>query len=591
VKLAGVKKAFGKRTVIDKVDLVVAPGELVEITGPSGVGKTTLLRLIHGQLRPNDGEVWVEGRALHRWWHRDLDRVRRDVAYIFQEQRLLPRLTALENVVLALMVNDPTVPQPAIRRRALAALEALGVAHRKSAFPSELSAGEKQRVLVARALSTGPRIILADEPFTSIDRGNAQVVARMLEEAAAHGAAVVVATHHPTGRANRVLQLPEGATSEANRGKAPARGLKAARAGWRRLLESTASVPAAANGRPANGQANGSANGHANGRVNGKAPADAGGRAKRRRPAVPVALRRAGALFANSFRLVVLGGLQSWRRDLRFNAPAMQTMALLLVLCGLLGLVFAALTPAVARAQADAAIVHVYLSNSATNQQVYDLEEMLRADRRVASVRYVSAQEALQQASQQPGLSSFAGLTDSNPFPASLDVRVKLVTEVGAVAALVQHDPAVDQGNPTSYDPALYGKLRNIAVGVGVVGGALVLLLAFIAYAATANSMRAIAAARREEVKTLRLLGARRWMLRDPFIIEGLMTGAVAGAVAGALVAVAWYLAWEFTRSTYVLLLPGVGLTAMRYVVACVIVGGMGIGVMTSLLSFRRVRA
>src|SRR5581483_10495285 len=116
-------------------------GEMIEITGPSGAGKTTVLRLIHGQLRPTAGEVWVEGRALHRWWRRDLDRVRRDVAYIFQEQRLLPRL---------------------------AALEALGVAHRQSAFPSELSAGERQRVAVARALATAPRIVLADEPFASI---------------------------------------------------------------------------------------------------------------------------------------------------------------------------------------------------------------------------------------------------------------------------------------------------------------------------------------------------------------------------------------------------------------------------------------
>ena len=210
LKLTGLKKAFGKRTVIENVDLAVAPGELVEITGPSGAGKTTILRVLHGQLRPSAGEVWVEGRALHKWWRRDLDRVRRDVAFIFQEQRLLARLTALENVVLGLMVNDPYVPHAVIRRRAVAALEALGVAHRQSAYPHQLSAGERQRVAVARALASRPRVVLADEPFTAIDKDNAQVVARMLEEAAANGTAVLVARHAASGRATRVVSLPGG---------------------------------------------------------------------------------------------------------------------------------------------------------------------------------------------------------------------------------------------------------------------------------------------------------------------------------------------------------------------------------------------
>src|SRR5439155_15668822 len=127
IRLAAVNKTFGRRAVVDKVDLTVSRGELVEITGPSGAGKTTLLRLLHGQLRPTSGEVWVEGRALHRRWRHDLDRVRREVAFIFQEQRLLPRLTALENVVLGLTVNDPHNPPEEITKKATAALEALGV--------------------------------------------------------------------------------------------------------------------------------------------------------------------------------------------------------------------------------------------------------------------------------------------------------------------------------------------------------------------------------------------------------------------------------------------------------------------------------
>ena len=301
--------------------------------------------------------------------------------------------------------------------------------------------------------------------------------------------------------------------------------------------------------------------------------------------------KRYNALFANSFRLVVLGGLRSWRRDLRFNAPAMQTLAMVLLLCGLLALVGISLGRSAATAEVQASTVRVYLSENATDGQISALKDKFTADARVASVRQVSAAEAKQEASGRPGLSTLAGLSDSNPFPASLDVRVKLVTEVSAVAQIANGDSAVDPAYPTSYDPDVYGRLRSIAIGVGLVGGVLLLLFAFIAYAVTANSMRAVAAARREELTTLRLLGARHWMLRDPFVIEGLMTGAVAGLVAGALVGVAYLLAMRFADATYVQLLPGVGLTATRFVIAGVVIAGMVLGIATAVLSFRRVRA
>ena len=603
LKIRGLKKAFGKRTVIENVDLAVAPGELVEITGPSGAGKTTMLRLLHGQLRPTAGEVWVEGRGLHRWWRRDLDRIRRDVAYIFQEQRLFPRLSALENVVLALTVNDPFVSRKTIRRRALGALEALGIAHRRDAYPKELSAGERQRVAVARALANRPQVLLADEPFTAIDRENAQAVARMLEEAAANGTAVVVATHRPSGRATRVLQLPSGTVAEASRKPASGNGARAARLGWKRLVGSTEPELAIAppNGAAVNGHTDGHANGHSNGHANGKANGHVNGKAngngarhirgRAKSPRVAPAWRRVVALLGNSWRLVVLGGLQSWRRDLRFNAPAMQTMALLLVICGLLSLAGLAVGRAAVNAEAEASVVRVYLAPDATPEQVAALKAKFLADPRVKSVHEVTSAEALRQASSRPGLGTLAGLTDTNPFPASLDVTAKLVTEVSAIAQIAQGDPAVDPSFPTSYDPDVYSRLRKLAIGVGVVGGALLLLFGFVTYAVTANSMRATASSRRDEVATLRMLGARRWMMRDPFIVEGLTTGAIAGLAAGAIVGGLWYATVVFASSTYIDLLPGVGLAAARNVVALVIFAGMALGVLTSLLSFRRVRA
>src|SRR6195256_6670977 len=109
-----------------------------------------------------------------------------------------------------MQIGDPQVPHRTIKRRALDALEALSLGHRRRAYPHQLSAGERQRVAAARALSGPPKVLLADEPLASIDDDNARIVMRLLEEAAANGTAVIVATHRPTFSADRVLRLPGG---------------------------------------------------------------------------------------------------------------------------------------------------------------------------------------------------------------------------------------------------------------------------------------------------------------------------------------------------------------------------------------------
>jgi ABC-type ATPase involved in cell division/cell division protein FtsX len=569
VKLTRVTKSFGKTAVLSDISIAVAPGELVEITGPSGAGKTTLLRLVHGQLRPNRGEVWVGGRGLHRWWRRGLGRIRRDVAFVFQEQRLLPRLTAVENLMFALQVGDPGLPNRTIRSRALEALEALSLGHRRNAYPRQLSAGERQRIAVARALAGRPRVVLADEPLASIDDANAQIVMRLLEEAAANGAAVIVATHRPSFKASRLLRLPSGQLFTSRNGTHRngthgSNGNGTALPLWRRVL-------------PVNSRA----------RKNGKNGYHAvkGGATK-----LPT-WRRLIALAANSFRLVVLNGLRSWRRDFRLTAPALGSMAATLLLCGMLALVGIAVARVAAQQAGQASIVRVYLAADATPSAVTALKTRLLADPRVSSITDVSAEQALAEANSRPGLNSLASLSDTNPFPASLDVRVGQVTNVGAVAAEVAGDPAADATYPTSYDPDTYARLRKIALIAGGIGGGLLLLFGLVAYAVSANSMRGIAAARREEVTITRLLGARGWMLRGPFVTEGLMTGALAGALAGAVVAGVWLLATRFAAETYSQVLPGVGSDSVRYVIAAVIAAGMLLGALTSMLGFRRIRA
>jgi ABC-type ATPase involved in cell division/cell division protein FtsX len=560
VKLAHVTKSFGRTAVLKEINLSVAAGEIVEVTGPSGSGKTTLLRLVHGQLRPNRGEVWVEGRGLHRWWRRGLGRIRRDVTFVFQEHHLLPRLTALENVTLALQVTDPQMPFKAIKRRALEILESLGLVHKRNNYPRQLSAGERQRIAVGRALASRPRVILADEPMASIDDDNARIVMRLLEDAAAGGAAVIVASHKHTFASSRVLRLPTGTIHLNGSQKAASNGngngSHAAQPLWRLLLPTHA--------RP------------------------------RKHVVQPKQLprwRRGVAWMANAYRLVVLGGLRSWSRDVRLTAPALGTMALLLLLCGTIAMVGIAIQHAAVQQAGEASLVRVYLAADATPDAVAALSTRLTADPRIASVTTVSPEEALAEASSRPGLDNLASLSSTNPFPASLDVKVRDVTKVGAVAASVKDDPAVDPAYPTSYDPDTYSRLRRVALIVGGIAAGLILLFGVVAYAVIANSMRGIATARRQEVAVIRLLGARGWMLRGPFVVEGLMIGALAGALAAALVAGAWLLAARFESATFAQVLPGVGTTQVQYVLAAVMAAGLLLGSLTAMLSFRKVHA
>ena len=185
------------------------------MSGPSGAGKTTLLRLLHGQLRPRSGEVWVDGHPFHRRWLRGVARVRRNTGFVFQDSRLLPRLTAFENVVFALEVADPLVPKSMVRRRAKEMLEAVGLGRRANAYPDQLSGGEKQRVAIARALAPKPALLLVDEPISSLDDRRAEVVLRELLAAAEQGATVIITTHRPTGfeRGHHQLRLAELAES------------------------------------------------------------------------------------------------------------------------------------------------------------------------------------------------------------------------------------------------------------------------------------------------------------------------------------------------------------------------------------------
>ena len=213
VEFKSVSRAYGSRLALDDVDLALEPGELTFLVGPSGAGKTTLLKLINREIRPTNGEVWVDGIPAHSLKASRVAELRRRVGVVFQDYKLLPRRTAMENVAFALQVGDLRISDHEALDRALDALEAVGLGDRGDSFPHQLSGGQQQRVAIARAMVLQPPVLIADEPTGNLDVETAWQIMDLLEDIAAFGIAVLVATHNVeivTRLQRRVLTLVHG---------------------------------------------------------------------------------------------------------------------------------------------------------------------------------------------------------------------------------------------------------------------------------------------------------------------------------------------------------------------------------------------
>src|SRR5579871_1288470 len=172
-------------------------------------------------------------------------------------------------------------------------------------------------------------------------------------------------------------------------------------------------------------------------------------------------------VLANLFDIVVRSGFQGWVRNLASTGPALGSMALLLLLVGLVSALGAAAAQLLAQESAQASVLHVYLRDGAPSSQVAALHHELNRDRRVRGVTYVSAAQALAQAKRRPTLAALARDAGANPFPASFAVQVDKVQDVAAVDSEVRTSRALDPVVPTSYDRGAYGRLVVFLVGVG----------------------------------------------------------------------------------------------------------------------------
>ena len=222
VKLENVSKIYGsgevKIVAVDGISFEITKGEFVIIVGPSGAGKTPVLNIRGGMDKPSSGRILVDGNDIAGYSNRQLTRYRReDIGFVFQFYNLVPNLTALENVELALQIcRDPL--------DARTVLEEVGLKGRMGNFPAQLSGGEQQRVSIARALAKNPKLLLCDEPTGALDYQTGKSILKLLQDMCRNrGMTVIVITHNTalTPMADRVIRIKNGKVSSMAQNSRP----------------------------------------------------------------------------------------------------------------------------------------------------------------------------------------------------------------------------------------------------------------------------------------------------------------------------------------------------------------------------------
>lgn len=193
IEFINVSKAYGGTPVLEDVSFSVDPGEFVFITGRSGAGKTTLMRLLTGQTKPDAGNIIVDGVDYSTLRSRDVLDLRRKIGVIYQDYKLLPERTVAENIALGLEIMRK--PREEIKSRVSDLLNLVELPTKGDVFPSQLSGGEAQRVCIARALATAPKVIFADEPTGNLDDETGTMIAALLVKLNELGTTVLMATH------------------------------------------------------------------------------------------------------------------------------------------------------------------------------------------------------------------------------------------------------------------------------------------------------------------------------------------------------------------------------------------------------------
>ncbi|WP_217588542.1 cell division ATP-binding protein FtsE [Lentibacillus saliphilus] len=187
------KKYANGVTALNGISVDIKQGEFVYIVGPSGAGKSTFIKLMYRQEKPTSGKIIINEKDLQTLQEKEIPYLRRDIGVVFQDFKLLPRLTVYENIAFALEVIEETPRN--IRRRVMDVLDLVGLKNKARFIPDELSGGEQQRVSIARAIVNHPKLVIADEPTGNLDPDTSWEIMRTLEEINDKGTTIIMATH------------------------------------------------------------------------------------------------------------------------------------------------------------------------------------------------------------------------------------------------------------------------------------------------------------------------------------------------------------------------------------------------------------
>ena len=223
LKVTDIRKSFGKNTVLDGIDIEVNKGDVVAILGPSGGGKTTLLRCINFLETADAGKIEFDGKKhnLSKLDKKTISEIRRNTAFVFQNYNLFLNKTAIENVTEGLIVARKMDKKEATDK-GMKLLEKVGLADKADFYPNQLSGGQQQRVAIARALATDPEIIYFDEPTSALDPELTGEVLSVMRDLANDGMTMLVVTHELTfakNAANRIIFMENGKIVEENTSK------------------------------------------------------------------------------------------------------------------------------------------------------------------------------------------------------------------------------------------------------------------------------------------------------------------------------------------------------------------------------------
>jgi cell division transport system ATP-binding protein len=219
IRMFHVSKSYGAKSALSDITLDISKNEFLFINGPSGAGKTTLLKLLYLGQTVTEGQILVDGMNLARIPRKRIPYLRRKYGIIFQDYKLIPTKTVLDNI--ALVLEAVGQKRRLILKKVKSVLRTVGMEDKLDALPPSLSGGEQQRVAVARAVIGEPKIILADEPTGNLDSDSANIIFELLKRFHTRGATVIIATHdkeliRKTG--GRVIQLKQGMLQPATTG-------------------------------------------------------------------------------------------------------------------------------------------------------------------------------------------------------------------------------------------------------------------------------------------------------------------------------------------------------------------------------------